>query len=78
MLKSISLLFLGVLFWTSESSIIKSPEVTKYGDWGEMEYCPKHMYAVGMRLKIEEHEVLFDDSGLNAVALMCQPLNSSK
>ena len=78
MLKSISLLFLGVLVWTSESFTIKSPEVTKYGDWGEMQYCPKHMYAVGMRLKIEQHQGIGDDTGLNAVALICQPLNSSK
>ena len=71
-------MFLAVLFWTSESSIIKSPEVTTYGDWGEMEYCPKHMYAVGMRLKIQERQGFYDDTGLNAVALMCRPLNSSK
>ena len=43
-----------------------------------MEYCPDDMYAVGMQLKIEEYQGIGDDTGLNAVALICQPLNSSK
>ena len=77
MLKIISLLFLGALVCPFDSVIIKSLKVTNWGDWYKMEYCPSDMYVVGIRVKIDEDQV-DDKTGLNAVALYCNPLNSCK
>ncbi|PAV61159.1 hypothetical protein WR25_22488 [Diploscapter pachys] len=76
MLNIISLLFLGALVRPSDSVIIKSPKDTNWGKWHNMEYCPPKMYAVGVQLKVDEDQVI-DKTGLNAVALYCNPLNSS-
>ena len=77
MLKIISLLFLGALVRPSDSIIIKSPKMTDWGDWHRMEYCPPGMYAVGAQLKVDEDQVI-NKTGLNAVALYCNPLDSCK
>ncbi|KAE9546837.1 hypothetical protein FO519_009951 [Halicephalobus sp. NKZ332] len=72
MLKFIGLLFLGALVWPSDSSvIIESPQLTSFGHWHNMQYCPDYMVAVGMQVKVEGDQRGGDDTGLNAVALYC-------
>lgn len=79
MLKFIGLLFLGALVWPSDCSvIIESRQLTAYGDWYEMQYCPDYMVAVGMRIKAERDQRGGDDTGLNAVALYCDLHDRSK
>ena len=78
MLKFISLLLLGALIHSSDSMVIRSPVLTSYGDWHGMQYCPDNMYAVGMQIKAEGDQRGGDDTGLNAVALYCQPLNAGR
>ena len=78
MLKLITLLLLGALLGPSDSIVIKSPVVTNFGDWYNMEYCPADMYAVGIQVKIEEEQQRGDDTALNGIALFCQPLNTGK
>ena len=78
MLNFVSLIFLGVLVWPSDLIIIKSPQITNIGRWYDMEYCPDNMYAVSMQLKIQNYQGSNDDTGLNGVALYCQPLNLCK
>ncbi|KAE9546989.1 hypothetical protein FO519_009798, partial [Halicephalobus sp. NKZ332] len=77
MLNFIALLFLGALVWPSDSVILKSFHLNGVGKWHAMEHCPPNMYAVGKQLKIEENQGFGDDTGLNAVALYCDFLNST-
>ncbi|KAE9546935.1 hypothetical protein FO519_009853 [Halicephalobus sp. NKZ332] len=75
--KFISLLLLGALILLSDSVIIKSFHLNNFGKWHDMDHCPPNMYAVGKQLKIEEDQGYGDDTGLNAVGLYCEPLNST-
>ncbi|XP_053908740.1 vitelline membrane outer layer protein 1 homolog [Cuculus canorus] len=43
-----------------------------WGEWGEPEFCPKGLYAVGFQLKVQPPQGFFgDDTALNAVRLLC-------
>jgi hypothetical protein len=42
-----------------------------WGDWGEVEHCPKGEQAIGFSLKTEREQGDGDDSGLNSISLKC-------
>ncbi|XP_060608246.1 uncharacterized protein LOC132760315 [Ruditapes philippinarum] len=41
------------------------------GQWGHIEFCPDRQYAIGYNLKIEPYQGSADDTGLNAIRLIC-------
>ncbi|ULT82000.1 hypothetical protein L3Y34_011751 [Caenorhabditis briggsae] len=54
---------------------LKSPRTTNWGDWKNWEDCPDGTYAYAAKHKVEDPQGKGDDTGLNAVALFCNPLN---
>ncbi|NXK15816.1 VMO1 protein, partial [Herpetotheres cachinnans] len=43
-----------------------------WGDWGDIEFCPRGSYAIGFQLKVEAPRGFFgDDTGLNGIRLIC-------
>ncbi|PIC17983.1 hypothetical protein B9Z55_024033 [Caenorhabditis nigoni] len=62
-------------FLSAETTIIQSPRATNWGDWKNWKNCPDGTYAYATKHKVEEPRGKGDDTGLNAVALFCNPLN---
>jgi len=56
---------------------IHSPRITKWGVWGEYEYCPPCSHAKGFQLKVEPKQGNYDDTALNAVRLICNDPSST-
>jgi len=50
---------------------ITSPQITDWGLWGRMEYCPYGRYAQGFQVKTERNQFAGDDTSLNAIRLFC-------
>ncbi|ODM94352.1 Vitelline membrane outer layer protein 1 [Orchesella cincta] len=58
---------------------LRSPVITDWGDWHDMEDCPQGKYVVGMQLKTHEYQgpwLADDDSALNAIKFFCDELGS--
>jgi len=52
--------------------IIKSPRVTKWGEWGAMHVCPNGSYVSGMQIKVQEKQgTEIDDTSANGIRLHC-------
>ncbi|PIC17986.1 hypothetical protein B9Z55_024035 [Caenorhabditis nigoni] len=64
---------LGFIF--AETIEIRSPRRTEYGDWQGWKNCPDGTYAYAVKHKVEGDQRGGDDTGLNAVALFCNPLH---
>lgn len=52
-------------------TMLSSPNVTDWGEWGDWEYCPENTYVIGMRLKTEPTQGPADDTALNGISFMC-------
>lgn len=61
----------GAVLPKSNISIISSPRVTDWGEWGDFDVCPENTYVMGMRLKTEPAQGPGDDTALNGVSFMC-------
>jgi hypothetical protein len=72
---SLALLFLAIFSNAQATrsffSIIESPKITNWGDWGFAEFCVYPHYAIGFRTKVEASCGKCDDTALNAIQLLC-------
>ncbi|XP_055674138.1 vitelline membrane outer layer protein 1 homolog [Falco peregrinus] len=60
--------------WDTEVSttLISVDNGGPWGEWGDIEFCPRGTYATGFQLKVEAPRGFFgDDTGLNGVRLIC-------
>ncbi len=68
--------FCGYSLPQGDTIWMQSPRITPWGKFGPDEFCPVNSFVTGMRLKVE-HEHLNDNTGLNAIQLLCSSLNGA-
>uniref|UniRef100_A0A8C6XEF0 Vitelline membrane outer layer protein 1-like n=1 Tax=Naja naja TaxID=35670 RepID=A0A8C6XEF0_NAJNA len=68
------LLTISCCLWNSEArkfySVLTVPNADYLGEWGPASFCNKG-YAQGFSLKVENRQVLGDDTALNGIHLFC-------
>ena len=57
-------------------TVIRSPEITHWGDWGSWDSCATGQFGIGFQIKVEEDQAEGDDTAVNAIKILCaQPRN---
>lgn len=69
----IIVLFALAIYGTTSISgtVITSPQITNWGDWGPWQYCPPGRYVEAFQLNTEPKLTIGDDTALNGIRLFC-------